>query len=337
MITGGAYELIAGIKQDRDFGPVVLFGLGGILTEIVGDFAMALPPLNRSLARQLIESTRIARVLKGYRNLVPVDLALVEDTLIRLSQLAIDFPEIQELDINPLAVNGEKIVALDARIILAPVKDRKAPHLVIAPYPADQELGTRTAAGLDIFIRPIRPEDAGLLTGLFESLSPRSVYLRFFTPVKRLPYHLLARFTQIDYDREIALVAMPGSDPGGDMLGVARVIMERNPKRAEFSIVVRDASQGKGIGAALLKHCLMIAHARGVAEIWGTVLAENIQMLALGRKFGFRLKRASGLGEYELRIDLSRKTPAFLERNGWPDSQGDRQAGRINSNQRSQS
>jgi acetyltransferase len=112
--------------------------------------------------------------------------------------------------------------------------------------------------------------------------------------------------------------------------------MERNPKRAEFSIVVRDAWQGKGIGAALLKHCLTIAYARGVEEIWGTVLAENIQMLALGRKFGFRLKRESGLGEYELRIDLSRKPPAFLERNGWPDSQGDRQAGRINSNQRSQ-
>jgi acetyltransferase len=184
-------------------------------------------------------------------------------------------------------------------------------HMVIAPYPGDQETHIRTAMGVDIFIRPIRPEDAGPLNDLFESLSPRSIYLRFFTPLKRLPRHMLARFTQIDYDREIGLVAVPGADPDSEMLGVARVIRERTPQKAEFSVVVQDAWQGKGIGAALLKQCLKIARSRGVIEVWGTVLAENTQMLALGRSLGFKLSRDPGVGEYELRIDLSRKNPAF--------------------------
>jgi acetyltransferase len=311
MVSDVSYELIAGIKKDSDFGPVLLFGLGGILTEIVNDCAMSLPPLNRILARRLIESTRIARVLRGYRNLAPVDMAALEDVLIRLSQLAVDFAEIAELDINPLAVGKERMLALDARVILGPAEIAAPMHMVIAPYPGDQETHIRTAMGVDIFIRPIRPEDAGPLNDLFESLSPRSIYLRFFTPLKRLPRHMLARFTQIDYDREIALVAVPGADPDSEMLGVARVIRERTPQKAEFSVVVQDAWQGKGIGAALLKQCLKIARSRGVIEVWGTVLAENTQMLALGRSLGFKLSRDPGVGEYELRIDLSRKNPAF--------------------------
>jgi len=306
MIAAGPCELIMGITRDRDFGPVLLFGSGGVLTEIMQDVALALPPLNRPLARQLIESTRIHLVLKGYRNLAPVDIALVEDTLIRLSQLAVDFAEIQELDINPVAVSQGRLLALDARVVLRHPETPAPMHLVIATYPVQYETRVRTATGMDIFVRPIRPEDAGLLGGLFEALSPRSVYLRFFTPLNQFPHSMLARFTQIDYDREIALVALPAGNPESRILGVARIIMEPNPRRAEFSIVVGDAWQGKGIGAALLERCLSIAQARGVELIWGTALAENTQMLRLARKLGFSVKRQPDVNEIELRLDMTK-------------------------------
>jgi acetyltransferase len=179
-------------------------------------------------------------------------------------------------------------------------------HLVISPYPDQYEEHIQTSTGIDIFVRPIRPEDAPLLMELFESLSPQSVYRRFFTPMKRLPHGMLARFTQIDYDRHIALVALSVSQSKESMLGVARVILERNQKEAEFSIVVGDPWQGKGIGAALLQRCLSIAKERGIEKVMGTVLAENTQMLALGKKFGFKIKKVLGAGEYELSIDFQK-------------------------------
>jgi acetyltransferase len=175
---------------------------------------------------------------------------------------------------------------------------------VISPYPDQYEMHTKTNTGVDIFIRPIRPEDAPLLVELFESLSPRSIYLRFFTPLKRLSHSMLARFTQIDYDRHIALVALAESEINEKMLGVARVIIGRNPREAEFSIVVSDPWHEKGIGAALLQRCVSIAQERGIQKIMGTVLAENTQMLALGRKLGFSIKKEQGVPEYELSIDF---------------------------------
>ena len=205
------FELLIGSKMDRDFGPVILFGMGGILTEVIQDRAIGLPPLNRLLARRLMEQTRVYRSLQGYRNIPAADLAMLEEILIRLAQLVTDFAEIEELDINPLFVNGKDACAIDARVLLRPSQTRSPLHLVISPYPDQFEEHTRTSVGIDIFVRPIRPEDAPLLVGLFESLSPRSVYLRFFSPMKRLPHSMLALFTQIDYDRHIALVAMSES------------------------------------------------------------------------------------------------------------------------------
>jgi acetyltransferase len=177
---------------------------------------------------------------------------------------------------------------------------------VISPYPDQYEEHITTNTGIDIFIRPIRPEDAPLLVDLFESLSPRSVYLRFFTPLKRLTPRMLARFTQIDYDRHIALVALAESEPYEKMLGVARVIYGRNLREAEFSVVVGDPWQGKGIGAALLRRCLRIAREHGIEKVMGTVLVENTQMLALGRKLGLAIKKEPGFPEYELSIDFSK-------------------------------
>jgi acetyltransferase len=303
------FELLLGTKMDRDFGPVILFGMGGILTEVIQDRAIALPPLNRLLARRLMEQTRVYRSLQGDRNMPAVDLAMLEEILIRLAQLVTDFAEIEELDINPLFVSGNQACAVDARVVLRPSHTRPPLHLVISPYPEQYEQHVRTGANIDIFIRPIRPEDAPLLIELFESLSPRSVYMRFFTPLKRLPYSMLARFTQIDYDREIALVAFAEGQTPERMLGVARIISEHSQKKAEFSVAVGDAWQGKGIGAELLRRCLAIAEKRRIEEVWGTILAENIQMLALAKKLGFKFKNSPGTGEYELSIDLRKKSP----------------------------
>ncbi|RZB38504.1 MAG: acetyltransferase [Desulfobacteraceae bacterium Eth-SRB2] len=301
------YELILGSKRDRDFGPVVLFGMGGIMAEVLEDQAIALPPLNRLLARSLMEKTRVYRLLKGYRNHPPANLTLLEEILIRLSQLVTDFPEIEELDINPLMVTKNGFCAVDARVLLKSTEVPSPLHLVISPYPRQYEFRITHEAVGELFIRPIKPEDAPLLVQFFESLSPQSVLFRFFSPLKMLPHRMLARFTQIDYDREIALVAVCGPELNEKMLGVARVITDiYNRKHAEFSVIVGDLWQGKGIGAELLKRCLSISKERGIEQVTGIVLPENIQMLALGKKLGFSVKRVVGESDYKLKIDLTR-------------------------------
>ncbi len=305
MIPKGAYELIVGAKQDADFGPVILFGLGGILTEIVKDTAIGLPPLNRQLAHRLIERTRVFRLLRGYRNVPPVNMDGITELLVRFSQLLTDFPEIVELDMNPVLFTDGVPVAVDARVLLAQ-SARSAPlHLVISPYPEDQESAAVDKDGNAFFIRPIRPEDASLLVDHFRTLSPRSVYLRFFTPVKELSAMMLRRLTQIDYDREIALVAMQETTVGEQMLGVSRVINEPGGTSAEFAVAIGDPWQGKGIGAALLTRCLKIATERGLKTVHGTVLSENTQMLKLGKKLGFKILSQEG-GEYDLTIDIKK-------------------------------
>jgi acetyltransferase len=278
--------------------------MGGITTEILADKALALPPLNRLLARRLMEDTNVFNLLRGHRGYPPANLALIEAILVRLAQLVTDFSEIDELDINPLIVIKDKALAVDARVILAPSTVQAPHHLVISPYPNEQE-GHMSINGPQLLIRPIRPEDAPLLVKLFESLSPRSVYLRFFTPLKRMDHQMLARFTQIDYDREIALIAVTESDAEESILGVARVILERNLRQAEFSVVVTDQWQGKGIGAELLKRCISIAQTRRIENVYGTVLAENTQMLKLARKLGFSIKKVPQEPEYELSLLLS--------------------------------
>ena len=304
MIERPEYELILGSKRDPDFGPVILFGLGGILTEVLEDRAIALPPLNRVLARRLIEAPRIFRLLKGYRNQPAANLELLEEILIRLSELVTDFSEIMELDINPLFVKGSGFVAVDARVRVQESDVPSPLHLVIAPYPGQYEKTAHTKDGAEFFIRPIKPEDAPMLVDLFNSLSPTSVYYRFFAPLKSLSHDMLARFTQIDYDRDMALVAMLGDSGGERMIGVARLMGDPDGKRAEFSIVVGDPWQGRGVGANLLEHLIFIAKDRGVEYLWGIVLPENTTMLAVGRKVGFRVSRVPRSGDYELSIDL---------------------------------
>jgi len=304
MVDRTDYELILGSKKDPLFGPVIMFGMGGIMTEILKDQAIAFPPLNRLLARRLMESTRVYQLLKGYRNRPPADLGRLEEILIGLSQLVIDFPEIAELDINPLILVGDRPCAVDARVIIRPSEIVSPLHLVISPYPDHYEVTKRTRGGLDIFFRPIKPEDAPLLLEFFHGLSRESIYYRFFSHLKTLPKEMLTRFTQLDYDRDMALVAMEQSQPEEKILGVARLMSKAGGIEPEFAVVVGDPWQGKGIGAALMEHLLGIAKERGMESIWGFVLAENTHMFALARQLGFDISKVPNEAQYELRADL---------------------------------
>ena len=308
MIQRPEYELIVGSKKDPQFGPVILFGLGGIMTEVLKDKAIALPPLNRLLARRLIENTKVYRLLKGYRSHPAANMVLLEEILVRLSQLVVDFPEIQELDVNPLIPVEDNFIAVDARVVVAPCSVPSPLHLMISPYPARYERTVVTKGGVEIFIRPIKPEDAPLLVDLFNALSPTSIYYRFFRPLRYLSNEMLARFTQIDYDRDMALVALQRVDEEEKMLGVARLISDPDVTKAEFSIAIGDPWQGKGVGAKLLEQLVDIGKEHGLEFLWGVVLPENTNMLALGRKLGFTISRVPQSSDYELKIDFKQPT-----------------------------
>ena len=305
MVQRGDYELLLGAKKDPSFGPVILFGMGGIYTEILHDREIGLPPLNLLLARRLMEQTRVYRLLKGYRNRPPADMELLQETILRLAQLVVDFPEIIELDMNPVIVTEGKPQVVDARILLEATDIPSPLHLVISPYPEQYESHEITSAGLEVFIRPIKPEDAPLLVELFDTLSPTSIYYRFFGTLKALPHSMLVRFTQVDYDREIDMVALQKTNGDKErMVATARVMSDPDGKRAEFAILVGDPWQGKGVGARLLERCLTIAKKRGIETVWGIVLHENTGMLTLARKLGFKVSRSDDPGELEVTIDL---------------------------------
>jgi acetyltransferase len=298
------YELLLGVKRDATFGPVVLFGMGGIFTEVLHDRAIGLPPLNLQLVRRLIKETKVSTLLQGFRNIEPVDMDALQRMVLSLSQLAVDVPEIAELDINPVVVKKGKILALDVRIRLQSSPQPAPLHLVISPYPAHYESYIESKSGLEVFIRPIRPEDTEAFITLFKTLSPTSVYFRFFSYINHLTPEMLVILTQVDYDRHMALVAMDTSCRPERMLGVARVIADPEITNAEFSVVVGDPWQGQGIGAQLLLRLIDVAIKQGVERMWGTVLKENYQMLNLGRRLGFELKHNSDEGTYDLTIDL---------------------------------
>ncbi len=304
-IANPDFELLMGSKTDDNFGPVLLFGSGGVYAEVLNDQALGLPPLNRLLARRMMEETRIQPLLKGYRNHPPADLEKLEELLIRLSQLVIDFPEIVEMDINPVVVKNGEPCAVDARIRLVRTEGGSTrQHLVISPYPQHLERHDLTDLDMPLFIRPIKPEDAALFTELFNTLTPTSIYYRFFSVVKSLTPEILARFTQIDYDREISFVALDDRAGEEQMLGIANIIGEPDGKRGEFSVLIGDPWQGVGIGAKLLLQCLRIAQERGMEIVWGTVLSENIYMLGLGKKLGFTVTPGGDGSEFKLTIDL---------------------------------
>jgi acetyltransferase len=304
MISRPELELLLGAKTDANFGPVILFGMGGIFAEVLQDRNLALPPLNHVLAGHLIEGTRVHKLLKGFRNRPGADMRLLEEIIIRLSHLLVDFPEISELDMNPLVIHQGKPVALDARAIIRSTDLSSPQHLVISPYPSQYEETGVIAEDLKLFIRPIQPEDASLLKELFEILSPTSIYYRFFSPLKSLSQDMLVRFTQIDYDREIALVALTKVDGRERILAVGRIIGHIGGKKGEFAILVGDPWQGKGVGKELLRRCLDIAREKRMERIYGLVLKENTGMLKLAERLGFQKRWLAGEAAFELTLEL---------------------------------
>ncbi|MEJ2167200.1 MAG: bifunctional acetate--CoA ligase family protein/GNAT family N-acetyltransferase [Desulfobacterales bacterium] len=303
------FEILLGAKRDPNFGPVILFGMGGIYTEVLKDRALGLPPMNRLLARRLMQETKAYSLLQGYRNRLAADMERLEEMIIRLSELLIDLPEIAELDMNPVLIKDGNPVAVDARILVSPLEVPSSLHLVIGPYPEEDESHMVSVDGRRIFIRPVKPEDAPLFTALFKVLSPTTIYYRFFGMLKELKPEMLARFTQIDYDREIALVAIDEDSETERMLGVARIIGDPDGRTGEFAVLVGDAWQGQGIGSNLLEKCLSIAEKQGFETVHGIVLHENRNMLALGKKLGFAIKRDAESGDNELVIHLGENRP----------------------------
>ncbi len=282
-------ELLVGLLRDPVFGPVVTFGAGGTAVEVMRDRAVALPPLNAFLAREMIQQTRVAKLLGAFRNMPPVNLDAVIDVLLRVSALACELPHVQELDINPLTADADGAVALDARIgvaLPAPELGRYE-HMAIHPYPANLETRVQLADGQDIRIRPIRPEDASLEQEFVRRLSPESKYFRFMRSLNELTPEMLVRFTQIDYDREMAFLATLGTDGNEKEIAVGRYVTNPDAKTCEFALVVADEYRRLGIGSRIMMALMESAKGRGLRSIEGEVLANNAAMLHLMTRLGF--------------------------------------------------
>ncbi len=289
----GSHELILGVADDEVFGPVILFGEGGTAVEVIQDHAVALPPLNMALAKDLIGQTRIARLLHGHGERPAADRGAIAATLCRVSQLVCDIPELRELDINPLVVDAQGVIALDARIKIAPLSERR-PRLAIRPYPTELEEKLVLSDGRTALLRPIRPEDEPAHHEFHARLSPDDIRLRHFAFVKEIVHSQMARLTQIDYDREMAFIATCE----GETLGVVRVALDGDMSSAEFSIIIRSDLKGCGLGSALFEKMLRYCETRGVRTITGQTMRENRKMQELAQRFGFALRPdADGLVE----------------------------------------
>jgi acetyltransferase len=296
----GSHELIIGAATDATFGPVILFGHGGTAVEVVADRAIALPPLNVALAREVISRTRISRLLAGYRDRPAADQDAICGVLIRTAQLVADIPEIVELDINPLLADAQGVIALDARIRVAPARTTGTERFAIRPYPKQLEEAV-SLSGSPILLRPIRPEDEARLKQLIDQSRPEDIYFRFFGALRELPHSQLARFTQIDYDREMAFVAI---DADNELLGEVRTVTDPDNEQAEFGILVRSSAQGKGLGHALLEKMILYCRARGTKELFGDVLPNNSRMLALADNLHFQRGRPPGDGVARISLRL---------------------------------
>jgi len=288
------YELILGASPDAQFGPVLLFGSGGQLVEVYKDRALGLPPLTTTLARRMMEQTTIYRALQGVRGRRPVDLEALERLLVRFSELVAEQPAIKEVDINPLLASADGFLALDARVVLHDSTVKELPRLAICSYPRRYESSFVTTSGEEIKLRPIRPEDEALMVRFHKTLSERTVYFRYLQMLglsARVAHERLTRICFIDYDREMALVAV---NTAGEIVGVGRLRKNTSTTEAEFALVVTDTYQKQGLGTEVLQRLLAIARAEGVKCVTARIHGENVRMQALCRKLGFVLKREDG-------------------------------------------
>jgi acetyltransferase len=288
-----AFELIVGAATDRVFGPVILFGQGGTAVEVIADRALALPPLNRMLAQELVARTRIARLLAGYRNRPAVDHEALYAVLVQISQMLCDLPQITELDINPLFADENGVLALDARIGIATTLASGTERLAIRPYPQELEEIVEWG-GEPVLLRPIRPEDEAQHSRFFNALSDEDVHFRFFSIIRQPVHTQLARMTQIDYDREMAFIAVERDQATGEetTLGVVRAIADPDNVAAEFAVIVRSDLKRRGLGAILMRKLIAYCRSRGTQRLVGQVLPDNASMLRLARELGFQFGAA---------------------------------------------
>jgi acetyltransferase len=298
-------EIYVGLVTDEPFGPVIVFGAGGTMIELLNDRAMELPPLNQFLAHRLIDRSRVAETLGEWRGASAIDMDALEQVLLRVSEMVCELPHLREMDINPIIVDESGAVAVDARIVIDSAPQASSGrasdyhHLSILPYPARYEKTLPMRGGGEYTIRPIHPDDANMLKRLVSELSPESRYFRFVSSMAELPPSMLARFTLIDYDREMALVSVikeRRASPDGDMteteriVGVSRYVTNPDQSSCEFALVVADDFNGKGMGSRLMESIMDVARDKGLSEIEGLVLANNSGMLKLMRGLGYQVK-----------------------------------------------
>lgn len=292
IVKPNGRELMIGVTSDPVFGPVITFGAGGTTVEIMGDRAVALPPLNHFLVKDLIEGTHISKMLGHFRNLLPVNMEALEDVLLRVSEMVCELPLLKEMDINPLILDENGALAADARVVVEyrqPSADRYA-HMAIYPYPTHLVSQWQMADGTDVTIRPIRPEDAALVKKFVHDLSDESKYFRFMNSVQELTEDMLARLTQLDYSREMALVAVVEEEGREIEIGVARYSINPDGDSCEFALVIADSMGGKGLGQKLMVSLMDAARAKGLSVIEGEVLNNNHRMLKLMTRLGFAIK-----------------------------------------------
>ncbi len=285
-------ELLVGVVADPVFGPVVTFGAGGTMVEVMGDRAVALPPLNRTLIRSMIASTRAARMLGEFRGMPPVAMERLEAVLLRVSEMVCELPWLREMDINPLIVDETGAFAVDARVVLGPAQPGagRYGHMAIHPYPTRLVTDWQLGDGTPVTLRPIRPEDAEMVRAFVRGLSDETRYLRYLSTQRELTPAMTAHFTQIDYDREMALIAVVGAGAADTMVGVARYAINPDGVSCEFALVVADAWQGRGVGHKLLTTLMEEARNKGLHSMEGDVLAINSNMLQLVRALGFTVR-----------------------------------------------
>jgi len=304
VVKPNGRELYIGVARDPLFGPVISFGAGGTMVELIRDRAIEFPPLNRFLARRLIERTRVAATLAAQNGMPAVDIGALEDLLLRVSEMVCELPWLTEMDINPVLADEAGVIAVDARILVAhapPLGTGRHAHMAIRPYPSYLTEEVPLPDGGSYLIRPIRPEDARALQTLMQGLSEETRYFRFISYARELAPRQLIRYTQIDYHREMALVA----EAGERIVGVARYMLNPDGKSCEFALVVADDWHGRGLGARLMNAICETARGQGLESIAGFVLGDNQRMLQLMTRLGFSYRRDpedSGLRIVEKRL-----------------------------------
>jgi acetyltransferase len=289
-----ARELMIGVLTDKVFGPAVTFGAGGTAVEVLQDRAIGLPPLNSFLAQEMIRATRVSKMLGAFRGMPPASMQGIEHVLLRVSEMVCELPWIREMDVNPLLADDAGVIAADARIVIAPYEPQRRAysHMAIHPYPSYLVSEWRANDDTAVIIRPIRPEDAELERDFVDSLSARARYLRFMGSIKSLTPAMLARFTQVDYDREMALIAVVESNGQPRQIAVARYVINPDGHSCEFAIVVAEDWQGRGLGRHLMLELIAIARKIGLRSMVGQVLATNTGMLGLVSRLGFVIQES---------------------------------------------